>query len=118
MINNGIYWLKTSALILLLLIIIFYSALQGKNIIFGPKIEIQSPINGETYKSSFIEVKGRVSNINVLTLNDRPIFIDKQGLFNEKLLLFKGYNIIIVKAQDKFGKQEEEKIEVMCECEN
>ena len=95
---------------LFFLLYIFY---QGKSIIEGPLISIQSPINGATITSSLIEVRGISDNIARISLNDRPIFIDEEGFFKEKILLSPGYNIIKLSAADKFGRVKEQILELI-----
>ncbi|MEK9201514.1 MAG: hypothetical protein AAB944_00930 [Patescibacteria group bacterium] len=95
---------------LFFLLYIFY---QGKSIIEGPLISIQSPINGATITSSLIEVRGISDNIARISLNDRPIFIDEEGFFKEKILLSPGYNIIKLTAADKFGRVKEQILELI-----
>ena len=95
---------------LFFLLYIFY---QGKSIIEGPLISIQSPINGATITSSLIEVRGISDNIARISLNDRPIFIDEEGFFKEKILLSHGYNIIKLTAADKFGRVKEQILELI-----
>ena len=46
-------------------------------------------------------------------MNDRKIFIDQQGNFKEKILLSYGYNIITMKANDKFGRNTKKKLELI-----
>ncbi|MEK7179918.1 MAG: hypothetical protein AAB706_00415 [Patescibacteria group bacterium] len=95
------------------LIILLYIFYQGKNIIEGPIISIQSPINGATLTSSLIEVRGISDNIAQISLNDRPIFIDEKGFFRERILLSPGYNIIKLRGEDKFGRSKEQFLELI-----
>jgi hypothetical protein len=46
-------------------------------------------------------------------LNDRQIFVDKDGTFNEELLLSPGYNVWTIQAKDKFGRIVTKKIELV-----
>lgn len=79
----------------------------------GPKIIIESPGNGETISSSYLEIKGTAKNVAIIHLNGRQIFTDQNGNFKENLLLARGYNIIKMSAQDKFGRNIEKKLEVV-----
>lgn len=88
----------------LALCIIGYGLFQARNIILGPQISLTSPKNGATLTNSLVTVSGKASNVSFLSLNDRPIFIDQQGDFNEQLLLSPGYNTWTLVAQDKFGR--------------
>jgi hypothetical protein len=40
-------------------------------------------------------------------MNDRPIFLDEKGNFEEKFLAYPGSSTIIIKARDRFGRETE-----------
>jgi hypothetical protein len=111
--HNGIYYLKFYSLVLLGILIIGYSIFQAQKILGGPKINILSPINGATYTTALIEIKGVAKNVSTLTLNDRILYTDKIGNFSDTLLLNEGYNIIKLEAKDKFGAQTQKRIEII-----
>ena len=96
--------LKLMLFVIVVIVIAGYTYYQFHTIISGPKIEIISPTNGESFYNSLVDIKGITKNITHLSLNGRTIFVDKKGLFNEKLLIYNGLNIIEVKATDKFGR--------------
>lgn len=93
--------------------LLFYGYLKSANLIEGPEVFLDSPRNGETTVTSLVTITGIARNIAFITLNDRQIFLDGEGRLNEKLLLSYGYNIITVKARDKFGKRIEKRIELV-----
>ena len=62
---------------------------------------------------SFLNVIGRVKNSKIITLDDRPIVIDQNGNFSEKILLAYGYNVIVLKAEDRFGKKTERDLQII-----
>jgi Glucodextranase, domain B len=111
--QNALYYLKRGLLIALVVTVLSYSLFQTRNIIFGPSIELTSPIDGETYTNPLLEVKGVAENVKSLELDDRPIFTDTKGNFSEKLLLSPGYNILKLEATDKFGKKLDKIIQVI-----
>ena len=90
---------------ILFIIVAGYSYYEMRNFLAGPKIEIISPKDGELKNQSLINIKGTAKNISKLFLNDRQIFTDEKGVFNEELLLSLGYNIIEIKAEDKFNRE-------------
>lgn len=96
--------LKLCIIIFSVLLLISYGIFNARNLIIGPTIEIFNPVTEET-KENILIIKGRTKNIALLSLNEKPIFVDKQGLFEEKLLLSPGSNTIEIKAKDRF-KQE------------
>ena len=105
--------IKVIAFSILLVGIFGYSYYQTKNIILGPVITVISPQNGSTLAESVITIKGNTKNISHITLNDRQIFVDEGGSFDEKLLLSPGYNIITIRAEDKFGRTTENVLELV-----
>lgn len=94
-----------------LIFFIGYGLFESYKIVSGPKINILEPKNGEYFETPLIAVKGVAKHISFISLNDRPIFIDKEGTFSEKLILLPGYNIMSLKAKDRFGKTIEKKME-------
>ena len=111
--RNAISILRFGALVLLAVIIAGYSLFQAQKILAGPVIEITTPQNGATYNSTLIEIDGKAENIAYMNLDDRQMFIDKDGNFSEKILLSPGYNVVKIDAWDKFGKQTEKKLELV-----
>jgi hypothetical protein len=98
--------------LILLILIVGYSYYQARKIIVGPQITITSPKDGATVPTSLVEIDGVANNINSISLDDRPIFIDEKGNFAEKLLLSGGYTIITLKAEDRFGRQIKKTLEL------
>ena len=95
------------------LVIIGYAYLKTKDYIAGPQIIITSPLNGSSVSNPLIEIVGVAKNISFISLNDRPIFIDEKGNFKEKLLLYPGYNIMSVKAEDRYKRNVEKNLEII-----
>ncbi len=87
-----------------------YILFQSQNLILGPEIVISEPSDGATLSYNLVTIKGSTKNVTTVTIDDRPIFIDKQGLFSEKLIAPPGYSIIKVTGQDRFGKKIEKRI--------
>lgn len=97
---------------------LLYGLFEAYKLISGPKIEIISPIPGSTINEPSVVIEGKARNVSFISLNDRQIFIDDQGVFKEKLLLPPGYTIIKVRAEDRFKKSIEEKIPLWRPLEN
>jgi len=104
-------WLNIGIIAFFLLSIGGYSLFQARKIIEGPKISILSPTNGTIVRDSLVYIVGVAHNIKEISIDDRSIYVDEQGNFKEKLLLYPGYNIIKLKAKDKFGKEVEKYIQ-------
>jgi len=111
--ENGKLIFKTLIIAVFVIIILGYSVFQAQKIIKGPQIAVSSPINGSLVAASSVSITGVAKNISDISLDGRPIFIDESGNFSEKLLLYPGYNVIKLKAQDKFGAVTEKNIELV-----
>lgn len=103
-INNVPDWRKRFVLFLFV-ISIFYAIWNARNLILGPQIDIFEPHDGVELESKTVFVKGTVKNASFISLNGRQIFIDNNGLFSEEVLPNLGYNVIEMKAEDRFGKK-------------
>lgn len=111
--KDGKMIMKLLIISLFVLTLIGYSTFQAKKIITGPQISLNSPSNGEEVNENLIDISGVAKNISAISLNDRSIHIDESGNFKEKLMLYPGYNIITLKAQDKFGSTIKKEVEVV-----
>lgn len=106
-------YFKISLGSLFLFLILGYSFYQSRNLLMGPVITVSEPENGSTVPEQLVKIAGTAKNIIKITLDDRPIYIDEAGVFNEKLLLSEGYNIIKISAWDKFSNKTEKTIELV-----
>src|SRR3989344_3005573 len=93
--------------------IIGYSLFEARFLIEGPIVTVTGPKEGEVATSSLIEITGKAQNISDISLNDRKIFIDEEGHFSEQLLLSYGYNILTLKAKNRFGRETKKVLEVV-----
>lgn len=89
------------------LFIITYAFFKAENLIFGVKIKDVNIANQTSFENNKIEIKGNARHATELVLNGREISIDKEGNFKEDIALFSGYNIVSIKAKDKFGHEDE-----------
>ena len=112
--NRTIKTVLRGALVMLVTTTILgYAYFRTQDYLGGPQVTILTPQNGETTHNPLLTIQGQTKNIADITLNDRKIFINKEGLFMEEILLYPGYNIINIKATDKFNKGVKKRIEVV-----
>lgn len=103
--------LKVALFAIIVVIVIIYSFFSFRDYIEGPKIIINEPLNGSTFSTSTVTIKGQVLRIQDVTLNNKPILIDTAGNFSEVLMLLPGYNVSLISAKDKFNRTIEYKLE-------
>ncbi len=111
--QNITFILKILIIVIVAGLIVGYTYYRVKDFAYGPKIIITSPINGITVDDVLLEISGNATRISYFSINDRQIFTNEAGNFKEKLLLFPGYNIISIKASDKFDRKIERTLEVV-----
>ena len=99
----------------LALVIFSYGLYEAHDLIFGPSLEITSPLDGATTNDPYISIKGSAQRISKIIINGRQIFTKDNGYFDEPLLLGYGYNIIEVKVEDQFGRGIEKTMRVVLE---
>lgn len=107
------FYLKAIIITLFLLCLFGYGAFEIWNYATGPEIILSSPINGSAVSESLITVSGQGKNTKEISLNDRPIVVDEQGNFTEKILLSYGYNVLKLEGKDRFGKQTEQELQIV-----
>lgn len=97
----------------IVVLLVGYIAFQGRNIVLGPQITIDTPRDGQSLENAVVNITGSVKNASAITLNDNPIYIDTSGFFNEKLIAPPGYSIITMSVQDRFGRKKTELLHVV-----
>lgn len=107
--------LKISILSFFFLFIFIYAFFISHDLIFGVKIKNVNIVDGAKTTNPILQITGNAKNATKLSLNDRIISVDQDGDFNETIALLSGYNIITIKAQDKFGYSDEKNYKLIFE---
>lgn len=94
-------------------VIVGYSFFVLDDFVRGPRIVIESPLNGFSTTTPVIEIIGRGVRTNNLEINGTQIAVDLNGNFQSKLILAPGYNIIKVTAKDNYERTVEKTIEMV-----
>jgi hypothetical protein len=97
--------IRRFVIVLSVMLLIAYGIFNARNLIIGPTIELFSPTKDIETRENIVIIKGKAENITSISLNEKPILVDLDGLFEEKLLLSPGTNIIEIKARDRFKKE-------------
>ena len=90
-----------------------YSLYQARFLILGPEIYIESHRDGEEVYASVITLKGVAKNAAWLSLNGEQIFTDKEGHWQEALILSRGISIMTLAARDRFGRVKSKSIRII-----
>ena len=95
--------LQIAGLSIFFILIIFYAFFVSRDLIFGVKIRNVNITDGSSVTENVLKITGSARNAIKLIMDGREISVDQSGNFNETIALLPGYNIINIKAQDKFG---------------
>lgn len=97
--------IKKFLFIFSVLFLVGYGLFNARSLIMGPSVEIFSPTNNSETSENILVIKGRAKNVAFISLNQKSIFVNSEGFFEEKLLLSPGSNIIEIKVRDRFKKE-------------
>jgi len=105
--------LQIAGLSVFFILLVVYAFFRSKDLIFGVKIKNVNLTDGTPVTENIINLTGKAKNAINLTLDGREISVDQQGNFNETIALLPGYNVINIKARDKFGYIDEKNYKLM-----
>ena len=103
--------LTTILLGIFFLIAIAYALFEARGQLLGPTITVDTRV-GQVDEPLLI-VEGHAERISSLTMNGRQIPITEDGLFREPYLLATGYNKILLRAEDSYGRSAERVLEIV-----
>lgn len=96
--------LQTVAVSVVAICALGYVLFQARYMIIGPQIVLNAQPD-LLHNERRIELAGSAYNISRLWLNDRPIYTDAQGNFEEALVLENGYTVATLRAEDRYGRE-------------
>ena len=107
------FYLKGLVIAIFIVILFGYGLFEIWNYATGPKILLTSPPDGLAVSESLLTVAGQIKNTQILKLNGRAIDVTEEGYFTEQILLSYSYNVLELKAKDRFGKETEQKLQIV-----
>ncbi len=93
------------------LAVIGYAYFEARGILYGPRIQV--PKERVEVSEQFIIIRGKADRISELRMNGKAIDVTSDGAFAEPYLLVPGLNRIMLDAEDKYGRQQQESIEIV-----
>ena len=92
------------------LALIGYAYYEARGYLNGPRITLPQEIMRT--EEQFMLLKGTTERIATLRMNGAPITVTQQGSFEEPFLLAPGLNRIVFDAEDKYGRQSQQILQV------
>lgn len=96
---------------MLVFVTVAYGVFLGRALIDGPLLTVTSPQDGGTVTSTLVSVQGNTKHVTHVQINGRPVTMDTEGTFHEKLVTPHGYGVILVEAKNRFGHLQTQRIE-------
>ncbi len=95
---------KFTLLAIGLMFVLIYVIFQARYLIVGPQINLENNLSIRQNERQVL-LTGVAFNISRLWLNDRQIYTDAQGKFEEALILENGYTVATLRANDRYGRE-------------
>lgn len=87
-----------------LLLVVGYGLFEGRRLIEGPEITIDSPRNGAALSGPAVHITGTAQNVAFFSINGRQAFVDEHGRFDVTVAPPPGYTVFTVSGTDRFGR--------------
>lgn len=93
-------------------LIAFFVASRFYPILSKIAIKIDSVKSGASINEGVLTLSGKARKATNLYINDKSTPVTKNGEFEEPIALPSGYNIVTIRAEDKFGKSSSKTIKI------
>lgn len=90
--------------VLFLILVGLYFHREIGFLIKAPALEISQPPFDITVKQETFEIIGKTDPSAYLTVNDKEVYINKEGNFKTEVNLLEGVNVITIQAKNRFDK--------------
>ena len=111
--NDAKKILKIVLVSVLFVFILIFGFFNSRDLLFGVKIKNVNIVDGMKVTNNIVKITGVAKHAVKLSLNGREISVDQQGNFNETIALALGYNVVSIRAQDKFGHVDEKNYQLI-----
>lgn len=102
-----------TATLLLVFITFCYGSFGARLLMRGPVLTIMNPKAGGTYHEPILTVTGTAQNAVRVVMNGRPVTLDLTGNFVEHITTPRGYTVISIEAENRFGRRVTQTIDVV-----
>jgi len=109
--KNIKWWIKLCSCFMLFLIIGVFAYFKMSFLMNGVKIEAN--ISRLEENDNLVVVEGFAKNATKITLNNREIYINKNGYFRELISPLDGFSVVSISAEDKFGHKKEKEFQLI-----
>lgn len=90
---------------IVILFVVGYITFQYRSAFLDPQLTISSPKENATVVAQIITIVGKTEENATVTMNDEPVYVQKDGSFTKDVTVFIGQNSITIKATNNFGRK-------------
>ena len=94
----------TMLLGIIILFVVGFMLFQYRAAFLSPALTVSSPSENATVSSQTVSVVGQTDANTTLTINDVPVYVDKDGNFRKDISVFSGQTTIVIKGENSFGR--------------
>lgn len=88
-----------------ILAVIGYLVFQYRFAFTNPALDIAAPKENAVIQADVIQVSGKTNADSSVWVNDAPVQVNEDGSFSKKLSVFPGDVVIVIKAQNRIGRE-------------
>ncbi len=97
---------SSSVIFVFILAVLGYVVFQYRAAFISPSLDVYSPKDGETVKSS-VTVEGKTDPNATVFINDKQVSVGANGTFQKDITVFPGTEAIDIVSQNRFGRKTE-----------
>lgn len=86
------------------IVVLGYIALQYNSYFFGPRLEIESPVQNYVVRNNIVEVVGKTDPYATVLVNNEESYVTLDGTFKKTIYLFEGQKQVIIDSKNRNGK--------------
>ena len=113
--NKTTFYLKVIIWTVIFVIIGGYAIIETRAFFNGTRLYVNTPTSGQTFTEPLVTVTGSVEAASTLEIGTAKVIPDANGNFEYPIVLGLGYNVIVVRATDRFDRETTSKIDLYYE---
>jgi cytoskeletal protein RodZ len=94
----------TMLLGIIIIFVVGFMLYQYRAAFLSPALTVAQPSENAMVSSQTITVIGKTDQNTSITINDAPVYVDKDGNFRKDVSVFAGQTTIVVKGENSFGR--------------
>jgi len=94
-----------ASIVVVAVLVLGYLGYQYSQFVKPPYLVVLKPQQGQTVDTSEVEVSGKTDSASTIKVNNQPVLVDENGVFDIQIQIYEGTDQIVVKAIGRSGKE-------------